>query len=115
MKVRFNNQINYNVKIKSPKKLKVVPEKSMPSNYFHELYDVKIDNIDRDSGDTNQNNFVVMYNSALNKFELVDPDQVLVAAASTTGASAPGRDGSGLPAEFFTSVENEIQLDGGEF
>lgn len=107
--------LEYRVKLGKPKSFKVTSEKTMPSNYFHELYDVNIDNIDRDSGDTNQNNFVVMYNSTLNKFELVDPDQVLVAAASTTGASAPGRDGSGLPAEFFTSVENEIQLDGGEF
>lgn len=115
MKVNFNPQTQYSVKIKSSGQYKVISEKTMPSNYFHELYDVDIDNINRVSGDSNQDNFVIMYNSSLNKFELVDPDAVLVAAASTTGASAPGRDESGLPAEFFTSVENEIQLDGGEF
>lgn len=115
MKVNLNTHVEYSVKIKSPRAFKVVSERTMPSNYFHELYDVQISGIDRVSGDNNQDNFVVMYNSALNKFELVDPDAVLVAAASTTGASAPGRDGSGLPSEFFSSVENEIQLDGGEF
>jgi hypothetical protein len=106
--------LEYKVKLGKPKTFKVVSERTMPSNYFHELYDIDINNITRESNDVNQNQFVIMYDSSNNKFKLVDPDNVLVAAASTTGASANGTE-SGLPDQFVTSVEDSIDIDGGYF
>lgn len=106
--------LEYSVKLGKPKTFKVVSERTMPSNYFHELYDVDIDGISRESGDVNQNEFVIMYNSSTNKFKLVDPDNVLVAAASTTGASASGSE-SGLPDQFMDTIEDSIDIDGGAF
>lgn len=106
--------LEYSVKLGKPKTFKVVSERTMPSNYFHELYDVDIDGISREAGDVEQNEFVIMYNSSTNKFKLVDPDNVLVAAASTVGASASGSEG-GLPDQFVSSVEDSIDIDGGGF
>lgn len=106
--------LEYTVKLGKPKTFKVVSERTMPSNYLHELNDVDIDGISRKSGDANQNEFVIMYDSSTNKFKLVDPDNVLVAAASTTGASASGSE-TGLPDQFMDTIEDSIDIDGGTF
>ena len=59
--------------------------------------------------------FVMVYNASTNKYEFGDPDQVLVAAASTIDPIGP----AGLPEEFIYSLNTDpsrasnIDLDGG--
>lgn len=59
--------------------------------------------------------FIMMYNASANKYEFVDPDQVLVAAASTINPTGT----SGLPEEFINALDTDtsrsvnIDLDGG--
>jgi len=59
--------------------------------------------------------FVMVYNASTNKYEFVDPDQILVAAASTTS----GVGSSGLPEEFINALDTDtnrntnIDMDGG--
>jgi hypothetical protein len=60
-------------------------------------------------------NYVLVYDVSSNKFQFVDPDDVLVAAAATTGqTSSPG-----LPASFLqrldVDLDNRIDIDGGSF
>ena len=60
-----------------------------------------------------QNNYIVMYNASLQKYVTVDPDTILVAAASTEG-TAPG-----LPQDFINKLDvdldDKIDLDAGTF
>ena len=57
----------------------------------------------------------MVYNANTNKYEFVDPDEVLVAAASTVNPVG----NSGLPTEFITALntdpnrQSNIDLDGG--
>ena len=59
--------------------------------------------------------FVMVYNAGTNKYEFVDPDQVLVAAASTIDPIGT----AGLPEEFINALNTDpsrasnIDLDGG--
>jgi|DEB0MinimDraft_6_1074348.scaffolds.fasta_scaffold20412_1 hypothetical protein len=59
--------------------------------------------------------FVMVYNANTNKYEFVDPDQVLVAAASTVNPVG----NSGLPTEFLNALNTDPNrpanpgLDGG--
>lgn len=105
--------IEYTVKIGKNKSFKVTRERTMPTNYFQELLDVSVPGIAITTSNPNRDNFVVAYNSSSNKFTLVDPDAVLVAAASSTGVQP------GLPNQFTTVVgevlDNEIDLDAGTF
>jgi hypothetical protein len=60
-----------------------------------------------------ENNYIIMYNASLQKYVTVDPDTILVAAASTEG-TAPG-----LPQDFIdkldVDLDNKIDLDAGTF
>jgi hypothetical protein len=82
------------------------------ANRFTDLSDVSIN---ENSLNSTKTNFVVVYNHTIGQFELVDPDQVLVAAASTI--SNVGY--VGLPTAFIntldTSLDQKIDLDGGSF
>jgi hypothetical protein len=82
------------------------------ANRFTDLSDVSIN---ENSLNSTKTNFVVVYNHTIGQFELVDPDQVLVAAASTI--SNVGY--VGLPTAFIntldTNLDQKIDLDGGSF
>lgn len=59
--------------------------------------------------------FVLVYNASINKYQFVDPDQVLVAAAATVNTASA----IGLPGSFINALDtdlnrpNNIDLDGG--
>jgi hypothetical protein len=63
--------------------------------------------------DAKNDKYVIMYNSATNTYELVNPDKVLSAAASTETIQP------GLPADFENvldvDLDNRIDLDAGTF
>ena len=101
--------IQYSVKLGNKKSFHVRRERTMPTNYFHELLDVSVPGIGITNSNPSKNNYVVAYNSDLNKFTFVDPDDVLVAAASTTGTQP------GLPGTFVDQMDNQIDLDAGGF
>jgi hypothetical protein len=109
----ISNGINYTVKIVKPSSFKVTRETTMASNYFQELVDVSVPDISKLSSNPNKANYVVAYNSTLNKFVIIDPDAVL-SAASETSSVQPG-----LPADFINTLDvdldNRIDLDGGTF
>lgn len=108
----ISNGINYTVKILKPS-FKVTRETTVASNYFQELLDVSVPDISKVTPNPNRENYVVAYNSTLNKFVIVDPDAVL-SAASTTSSVQPG-----LPADFVDTLDvdldDRIDLDGGTF
>jgi hypothetical protein len=108
--VRLSSQ-NFNVKRTSGINFKVTREKTMPTNYFQELLDVTVPDISKVDPNPNKNQYVVAYDSTLNKFTLVDPDNVLIAAASTSSVQP------GLPQQFINALDidldNRIDLDGG--
>lgn len=111
--------MNYNVRLSSngykvTKKVqdyKVNRERTMPTNYFQELLDVSVPGISKVDPNPNKNQYVVAYNSSLNKFTLIDPDDVLVAAAATNTMQP------GLPQQFIDTLDvdldDKIDLDGG--
>lgn len=82
------------------------------ANKFVDLSDVSINENTLNSTKTN---FVVVYNHTIGQFELVDPDQVLGAAAS----SVDNVGFVGLPTAFVQALDNnldqKIDLDGGSF
>jgi len=82
------------------------------ANRFVDLSDVSINENTLNSTKTN---YVVVYNHAIGQFELVDPDQVLVAAASSVGNVGY----VGLPTSFVDSLDldldQKIDLDAGTF
>ena len=83
----------------------------MATNYFQELLDVVVPGISKTDPNPNKNQYVIVYDSNLNKFTLIDPDDVLVAAAATNTAQP------GLPQQFVNTLDvdldNKIDLDGG--
>lgn len=111
----LSNGLQYRVKIGSKPSFHVTRERTMASNYLRELVDTNFGpSLNRYSGsDPTKENYLVSYNSATNKFVIIDPDAVLVAAASSTSAQP------GLPNQFITQMgvdlDNEINLDGGSF
>ena len=64
-------------------------------------------------------NYVLAYDTASQKFAFIDPDDVLVSAASTVQSATSA--GDGLPGEFIEQLdtnplrEENIDLDGGSF
>lgn len=82
------------------------------ANKFTDLTDV---NINQNNLDATRTNFVVVYDNAVGAFKLVDPDQVLIAAASSV--SNVGY--VGLPTAFLNTLDQDldqkIDLDGGSF
>ncbi len=59
--------------------------------------------------------FVMTYNAATQKYEFIDPDQILVAAAATVNTASA----LGLPSNFINALDTDqsrganIDLDGG--
>lgn len=108
--VRLSSQ-NFDVRRDSGINFKVTRETTMATNYFQELLDVTVPDISKTDPNPNKNQYVVAYDSALNKFTLVDPDNVLIAAASTSSVQP------GLPQQFIDTLDidldNKIDLDGG--
>lgn len=82
------------------------------ANRFIDLTDVSIN---ENALNNNKTNFVVVYNHSIGQFELVDPDQVLVAAASSINNVG----GVGLPTSFVNKLDfdldQKIDLDAGTF
>lgn len=107
----LTNGLQYNIKLSSKPSFRVTRERSMASNYFQELLDVTVPGISKFTPNPNKENYVVSYNSTLNKFTIVDPDAIL-SAASTTSSVQPG-----LPGDFIDTLDvdldDRIDLDGG--
>lgn len=105
--------IQYSVKLGNKKSFHVRRERTMPTNYFQELLDVSVPGIGITNSNASKNNYVVAYNSNSNKFTIIDPDDVLAAAASTSGTQP------GLPNVFVnqmgSDLDNQIDLDAGGF
>ncbi len=97
------NQNNIKVRIGQQNSLKVISS-SLVNQSLESLSDVDTTNA--------QNNYVMIYNSSENKYEFVNPDDVLIAAVNE-----PNR--VGLPTEFISALDvdldNKIDVDGGGF
>ena len=82
------------------------------ANKFTDLTDV---NINQNNLNSTRTNFVVVYDNTVGAFKLVDPDQVLIAAASSIGNVGY----VGLPTSFISQLDQDldqkIDLDGGTF
>lgn len=93
------------VKVGSENKIKVIPT----------LYGIKMSNIlDVNIPENNKKDkYVMVFDATLNKYTLVNPDEVL-SAASTTESTSPG-----LPSDFLNELDIElddrINLDAGLF
>lgn len=109
----LTNGLQYTIKFAPTSSFKVTRETTVASNYFQELLDVSVPDISKITPNPDRENYVVAYNSALNKFVIVDPDAVL-SAASTTSSVQPG-----LPADFINTLDvdldDRIDLDAGNF
>jgi hypothetical protein len=109
----ITNGIQYSVKFSSKPSFKVTRETTVASNYFQELVDVSVPDISKTTPNPNRENYVVAYNSTLNKFVIVDPDTVLSAAATTSSVQP------GLPTDFVDTLDvdldDRIDLDAGSF
>ena len=82
------------------------------ANKFTDLTDVSIN---QNNLDGTRTNYVVVYDNTVGAFRLVDPDQVLIAAASSIGNVGY----AGLPTSFISQLDQDldqkIDLDGGSF
>lgn len=109
----LTNGLQYTIKFAPTSSFKVTRETTVASNYFQELLDVSVPDISKITPNPDRENYVVAYNSSLNKFVIVDPDAVL-SAASTTSSVQPG-----LPADFVNTLDidldDRIDLDAGSF
>jgi hypothetical protein len=108
------NGIQYQVKIGSKPSFHITKERTMASNYLRELVDTNFgSSLTRTTSDPTKEKYLVSYNSTTNKFLIIDPDEVLVAAASSTTVQP------GLPSPFIEQMgidlDNEINLDAGFF
>jgi len=84
------------------------------ANRLTDLIDVNSSGITSESF-----NYVLAYDTSTQKFSFIDPDDVLVSAASTVRSTTSI--GNGLPGEFVNALDtdqyrqNNIDLDGGTF
>jgi len=94
---------DYLVKRSGTKKFTVTQEKTVVAENLSELADVSVSNL------PGSDKFVLAYNAATSKFELIAADAVLTNAAADAD----------LPDSFVTQLEtdldNTIDLDGGSF
>ncbi len=99
--------MNINVRVASRKqKIKTtVASGVIMARTLSELLDVDLSNV--------KDKYIIMYDSASQKYLAVNPDDVL-SAASSTESEQPG-----LPGDFVntldTDLDNRIDLDGGTF
>jgi len=90
-------------------------ETEVLSNVANKLTDLIDVNSDAITGSAF--NYVLVYDAPSNEFKFVDPDDVLVAAAATTGQTAS----PGLPGVFINALDSDqartdnIDFDGGSF
>jgi len=90
--------MTYQVKIKSKQKIKAtVASGTVMARNLNELLDVDVSGV--------RDKYVIMYDSSTQKYVAVNPDEVLLAAASTEQTSP------GLPDGF----TGQISYDGGSF
>lgn len=84
------------------------------ANKLTDLIDVNTSGIT-----TTSFNYVLAYDVSSQKFSFVDPDDILVSAASTTQSGSSS--GDGLPQEFVDALDTNLQrsfnidFDGGSF
>ena len=84
------------------------------ANRLTDLIDVNSSGINSESF-----NYVLAYDTSSQKFAFIDPDDVLVSAASTIRSSSSA--GDGLPGSFINALDTDltrldnIDLDGGSF
>ena len=94
---------DYLVKRSGTKKFNVTQEKTVVAENLSELADVSVSNL------PGSDKFVLAYNAALEKFELIAADAVLTNAAADAD----------LPDSFVqqldVDLDNKIDLDGGSF
>jgi hypothetical protein len=97
------NQNNIKVRVGQQNSLKVISS-SLGGQSLGSLSDVDTTNA--------ENNYIMVYNSSQNKYEFVNPDDVLIAAVNE-----PNR--VGLPTEFISALDNDldnkIDVDAGNF
>lgn len=111
--------MTHQIRLKSPSKVRVslgsvginvrtksgfIPEAPMAQK-FEELTDVNVTNVN--------DKYIIMYDAVTQKYTAVNPDEVLVAAA-TSETIQPG-----LPNEFIDTLDidldNKIDVDAGSF
>lgn len=99
---------DFNVRLKQKQSYKIISLQGglqVPAR-LEDLIDVSVDSTNK------KDKYVLMYDDTLNKYKLVNPDDVLTAA--TNEPIQPG-----LPAEFdtqlSTDLDNRIDLDAGTF
>lgn len=101
IRVRVNEN-NVKVRVGQQNSVKVIASSSSQS--LGSLSDVDTTNA--------QNNYIMMYNSSQNKYEFVNPDDVLVAAVNEPNSV-------GLPTVFIgaldVDLDNKIDVDAGSF
>lgn len=100
---------DFNVKIQPSQSLKVVSViggLQVPAK-LQDLFDVNIDTNNK------KDKYVLMYDVTLDKYKLVNPDEVL-SASSSTETTQPG-----LPGDFVNTLDvdldDKIDLDAGTF
>lgn len=102
IRVRVNEN-NVKVRVGQQNSVKVIASSSS-SQSLGSLSDVDTTNA--------QNNYIMMYNSSQNKYEFVNPDDILVAAVNEPN-------NVGLPTEFISALDvdldNKIDVDAGSF
>ena len=108
-KVILSTDSVFNVRLKQDSPNKIIPiigGLQVPAN-LQDLLDVEINN------DNKKDKYVLMYDVTLNKYKLVNPDEVL-SASSDTETTQPG-----LPGDFVETLDvdldNKIDLDAGTF
>ena len=83
------------------------------ANKLSDLVDVNTSGIT-----TTSFNYVLAYDVATQKYNFIDPDDILVSAASTDGTHSAG---DGLPGQFINALDSNLQrvdnidFDGGSF
>jgi hypothetical protein len=104
-KVLSTSSNSYNVKQTVTPKYKVLSTSGETVTNFSDLLDVDVSNLN--------DKYVLMYDSATQKYKMVNPDQVL-SASSSTETTQPG-----LPSDFVNTLDvdldDKIDLDAGIF
>jgi len=94
---------DFNVRLNSGNNFKVSQEKTVVAEFLSDLADVSVSNL------PTKDQYVLTYDTSLQKYTLVPADQVLQSAAED----------SQLPPEFVqqldADLDNKIDVDGGEF
>ena len=104
-----NNSYSARVAIGNPDSLTVSLDKTLVAEKLSELSDVSVSDL------SNKDQYVLMYDAGLGKYKLVNPDQILNAAA--TEPQQPGL--VGYADEFLDRIDidldDRIDVDAGTF